>query len=90
MYAWGGEAELLSWLSTYATETPCTRECDSPKGKEARPVPKTAMRSGKPLGIVRNLGQYFEFSETRMEAKTHLTDLTGDGKTLAGVWDTHK
>lgn len=90
--AWGewGESELLPWLSTCATVTPGTREWDSPRSKEARPVPKTAGRSVKPLGIVRNPGPYFEFSGTRMEAKTHLPELTSDGKTWAGVWDTYK
>lgn len=37
-----------------------------------RTLPKAAMRNVKPLGTVRNTGQYFEFPETRMEAKTHL------------------
>lgn len=37
-----------------------------------RTLPKAAMRNVKPLRTVSNTGQYFEFPETRMEAKTHL------------------
>ena len=39
------------------------------KTRKPKTLPKAAMRNVQPLGIVKNMGQYFEFPETRMEAK---------------------